>query len=160
VIDLATEIERKYLVRDAEFLEDLEGEALTQAYLASGNGVTVRVRIASENAWLTVKGPTHGLSRLEFEYSIPLDDARALLALAPNAPIEKTRFRIPEGDVVWEVDVFEGANAGLVTAEVELEREDQTFSLPPWIEREVSDEPRYGNASLSIHPYGQWSPER
>ena len=154
---MGTEIERKYLVQDTRFLADLEGVALSQGYLATGAGVSVRVRIAATRAWLTIKGPTIGLSRLEFEYSIPTDDARELLALAPNAPVEKTRFRIPHGDVVWEVDVFEGANAGLVTAEVELEREDQTFSLPPWIDREVSDDSRYANASLSIHPYGQWA---
>ena len=156
---MATEIERKYLVRDTQFLAGLEGEALSQGYLASDAGVSVRVRIAATGAWLTVKGPTRGLSRLEFEYAIPPEDARELIALAPNAPVEKTRFRIPHDDVIWEVDVFEGANAGLVTAEVELEREDQTFSLPPWIDREVSDDSRYANTSLAIHPYRHWSPE-
>ena len=157
---MATEIERKFLVRDTRFLAAHLGEPLKQAYLASGNAVTVRVRIARTHAWLTVKGPTSGLSRPEFEYPIPLADARKLMQLAPHAPIEKTRFRIPREDVVWEVDVFDGANAGLVIAEVELEVEDQQISLPPWIEREVTDDPRYANANLALHPYGQWSGRR
>ncbi|MEE9253978.1 MAG: CYTH domain-containing protein [Pseudomonadales bacterium] len=158
---MATEIERKFLVGDTAFLAGHVGKPLKQAYLASGNAIMVRVRIAGAQAWLTLKGPTVGRSRPEFEYEIPRSDARELMELAPHAPIvEKTRFRIPREDLVWEVDVFQGANAGLVTAEVELENEDQQIAVPPWIEREVTEDARYANANLALRPYREWSDEQ
>jgi adenylate cyclase len=156
VIPVAIEIERKFLVRDTDILQGREGEALRQGYLVIDVMLTVRVRIGDEQAWLTIKGPTAGRSRLEFEYPIPVADAEALLNLAPHPAIEKTRFRIPHEECIWEVDVFEGANAGLVTAEVELEREDQPVHVPQWVGTEVTGDPRYANASLAKHPYGQW----
>lgn len=154
---MGIEIERKFLVGDTRFLAEHAGVPLQQAYLASNDAVTVRVRTAPAKAWLTLKGRSVGGTRLEFEYTIPLSDAEELMVLAPQPPVEKTRFRIPFDGLTWEVDVFEGANAGLVTAEIELEHEDQAITLPPWIEREVTQDMRYANANLALHPYREWS---
>ncbi len=151
------EIERKFLVRDESWRKGASGTPYRQGYLAIARECTVRVRISGDGAWLTVKGPARGLTRLEFEYGIPPADAAAMLEeLCPHPPIEKTRYRIPFGGLVWEVDEFHGANEGLVLAEVELEREDQPVELPPWVGREVTGDPRYLNAYLAEHPHTTW----
>ena len=111
---------------------------------------TVRVRLAGENAWITVKGRTLGITRAEFEYQIPPDDARRLLEMCLPSVIDKTRHRIEFRGHVWEVDVFHGANEGLVIAEVELADESVSPELPPWVGVEVSDDARYFNANLAI----------
>ncbi len=154
---MGREIERKFLVRDDSWRGDAAGVAVRQGYLSTARECTVRVRVAGDRAWLTIKGPARGLARLEFEYEIPVADAQALLdELCRHPPIEKTRHRVEYGGLVWEVDEFHGANEGLVVAEVELAREDQEVPLPPWVGEEVSHDPRYLNAHLAEHPYTEW----
>jgi adenylate cyclase len=154
---MAVEIERKFRTKGVDFLADQEGERLTQGYLSHDPRATVRLRVQGDSAWLTIKGKTHGASRSEFEYPIPPADAQAMLKeMCPEGVIDKTRYRIPVGDHVWEVDQFHGDNRGLVVAEVELDSEDQPFERPPWLGEEVTDDPRYYNSALSRTPYGQW----
>lgn len=155
---MGIEIERKFLVLTSAWEDQARSsKVIKQGYLSAAKERTLRVRRSGESAFLTIKGPPEGLSRLEFEYQIPLDDAETMLArLLESSLIEKTRFLVPFDNQVWEVDRFEGANAGLVLAEIELEREDDEISLPPWIGEEVSDDGRYSNAYLSIHPFGEW----
>jgi CYTH domain-containing protein len=117
----------------------------------------VRVRIAGDAGFLTVKGRAVGASRAEYEYAIPREHAEEMLDQLCQRPlVEKTRYRIPWGGLTWEVDVFHGDNAGLVVAEVELEDEGQAIDLPPWVGREVTGDGRYANASLVARPYATW----
>jgi adenylate cyclase len=154
---MGTEIERKFLVVGEAWRELGTGTSYRQGYIVSDQVRTVRVRVAGDRGYLTLKGPTTGLSRAEFEYEIPLADADDMLRLFCVSPlVEKVRYRIPLGDLVWDVDEFCGANAGLVLAEVELQDEHQTVVLPDWIGQEVSGDPRYFNAYLAQHPYSQW----
>jgi len=155
---MATEIERKFLVqRDAWRADTAAGVRYRQGYLASFPSPVVRVRVAGDRGYLTIKGPTSGISRMEFEYPIPLADAEAMLDALCAAPlIEKVRYRVPYAGHTWEVDAFEGANAGLLLAEVELPAADAPVELPPWVGREVSDDPRYFNANLAVHPFAEW----
>ena len=125
---MGVEIERKFLVKPGAW-ERAVPQPMAQGYLARGDAATVRVRVSGGHAWLTVKGRGDGLSRPEFEYGIPADEARAMLAMVPGV-VEKTRRRVPVGAHVWEVDVFEGENAGLVVAEVELTSPDEAFERP------------------------------
>lgn len=154
---MATEIERKFLVTPG-WTPPGEGVPYMQGYLQSGTGkATVRARIAGDKAYLTIKGAQAGISRLEYEYEIPVSDAREMLKeLALGSIIEKKRHFIPIGPHLWEVDVFAGENEGLVVAEVELSAEGEEVVLPPWVSREVSDDRRYANASLANHPYSEW----
>ena len=150
------EIERKYLVRDVMVLSDAVGVAYRQGYIPA-EGATVRVRIAGEQGFLTIKGRTTGISRAEYEYNIPLADAREMLDnLCLTNQIEKTRYCIDHAGHTWEVDVFHGANAGLVLAEVELASESDQPALPQWVGEEVSNDKRYFNAYLAIHPFSTW----
>lgn len=155
---MAVEIERKFLVRNENWRSSVEdARPIQQGYLADGGQTTVRVRRYGDLAYLTLKGASSGISRLEFEYRIPLADAEVMLReLAGTSLIEKTRYRVRCGDHVWDLDVFEGDNAGLVLAEVELDAEDAEFERPDWAGEEVSDDPRYFNASLARHPYQSW----
>jgi adenylate cyclase len=155
---MATEIERKFLVDRTSWQPDpATGTRYHQGYLSSEPGSTVRVRIAGDGGFLTIKGMTRGIARSEFEYPIPLADARQLLSELCHHPlIEKIRYREPWDGLTWEVDVFEGENAGLIVAEIELPTPDWAFTRPPWIGREVSDDPRYFNAALSRNPYSRW----
>jgi len=154
------EIERKFLVVGRAWDDGSPGVRLTQGYLARAAGCTVRIRICSnDEAWLTVKGRTQGISRAEFEYPIPVPDARELLDLCEGPPIDKTRHRVAFGGHVWEIDVFHGANEGLVVAELELEDEATNPPLPQWVGREVSHERRYFNSQLVAAPFTSWSPE-
>ena len=150
------EIERKFLVKGRPWESAGVGTSLRQGYLAQSEASVVRVRASGQQAWLTIKGPTRGLSRLEFEYEIPLEDAIPLLELCSEGLIEKTRYRIEERGVVFELDVFDGANAGLVVAEVELSHEEEDFFRPEWLGEEVSHDPRYRNSELSSCPYSSW----
>ncbi len=156
---MAEEIERKFLVTADSWRSLATGQAYCQGYIATArSGQSVRVRIAGDQGYLTIKGPARGLTRAEFEYPIPVADARAMLLTLCERPfIEKTRYRLPMGEVVWEIDEFAGENAGLTVAEVELHSEDQPLDLPEWIGAEVSGEARYYNASLVRCPYSQWS---
>ncbi len=153
---MGVEIERKFLVRDTAMLAGQAGEYLSQGYLSHTPEATVRVRIAGERAFLTVKGRNEGARRAEFEYPVPVDDARDMLALCPAGRIEKTRYRLPVAAFVWEVDVFHGDNDGLVVAEVELPDEQAPLTLPAWAGEEVTDDPRYFNSALSQRPFRDW----
>ena len=150
------EIERKFLVCGEPWLEARNSLRLRQGYLSSGGLATVRVRVGSETAWLTVKGPSVGISREEYEFTIPRPDGEAMLALCRDSIVEKVRYRVPLGPHCWEIDVFEGSNRGLVVAEIELGSEDEEFERPDWLGEEVSFDKRYRNASLSKRPYSAW----
>jgi adenylate cyclase len=149
------EIERKFRVRPG-WQPTGSGTRLEQGYLCLEPARTVRVRRADGQAWLTIKGRSVGARRAEFEYPIPVADAEAMLALCA-ARIEKTRYRLPHGRHVFEVDVFAGRNAGLILAEVELGHEDERFERPDWLGTEVTADPRYFNSALATHPYSDWS---
>jgi adenylate cyclase len=157
---MGTEIERKFLVSgDAWRTAVAERVSLHQGYLAVDNGNTVRIRLADHRAWLTVKGPAAGARRTEFEYAVPPDDALTLLALCGNRVVDKTRSRVPNAGHIWEVDEYEGPNAGLITAEVEMATESEEVQLPSWLGAEVTGDRRFDNASLSTRPFGNWEAE-
>ncbi len=143
------EIERKFLLADGDRPRLAEGARYCQGYLSRGE-VTVRVRRAADQAFLTVKGRPRGIVRPEFEYGIPVEDAEALLSLCKRPLIEKTRYCVPFGGHVWFVDVFGGGNSGLVLAEIELDHADESFERPPWLGREVTHDRRYSNSALGI----------
>jgi adenylate cyclase len=155
---MATEIERKFLVNGDSWRDAvLSQERIMQGYLANNQNATVRVRVKGAQAFLTIKGAAQGISRSEYEYPIPVEDAEAMLAeLAVSPAIDKVRYRVRHGDQVWELDVFAGDNAGLVMAELELEHEDQPYDRPDWAGTEVSGDPRYYNVNLARHPYKHW----
>ncbi len=154
---MATEIERKFLVKGDEWRSLGQGTVYRQGYIPTAGKQTVRIRTAGDKGYITLKGPSATLARPEFEYEIPLDDAEQLLRDFCEQPlIEKTRYKIPIGDVLWEVDEFEGANAGLIVAEVELTSEQQVVDIPDWIEREVSGDIRYFNVYLAKNPFQSW----
>jgi len=157
------EIERKFLVRHEGWRRDVvRSIPMVQGYLTRMGypGCTrssVRVRVAGEQAWLNIKRAELGVSRLEYQYPIPVPEAREMLEKLSMGPlIEKIRHEVPVGSHLWEVDVFEGANAGLVVAEIELRHENEDFVRPDWLGEEVSHDPRYYNTSLMEHPYSQW----
>ena len=155
---MSIEIERKFLVEgDAWKSYADEGLECKQGYLTTEPGNTIRVRIMGDQAYLTIKGVTSGITRTEFEYEIPVPDAAKMLELCKDAMVEKMRYFIEHGGMAWELDVFSGANEGLVVAEIELESEDQEFDLPDWAGKEVSSDPRYYNACLARHPFTTWS---
>ena len=154
---MATEIERKYLVEGTEWRQPGAGAEFRQGYLSTVKERTVRVRLAGDRGFLTVKGITVGAARTEFEYEIPADDARFMLADLCEQPIvEKTRYLIDWEGMTWEVDEFLGDNAGLVVAEVEMDDPDAEIALPPWIGEEVTDDHRYFNSNLVARPYSTW----
>lgn len=155
-VDVGREIERKFLVVSDAWRSDAVSVRMVQGYLSPGPPASVRVRIEGAKAWLNIKESTLAIGRTEFEYPIPAADAEAMLQLCRGQIVTKTRHRILHGRHMWEVDVFEGDNAGLVVAEVELESEDESVSLPPWIGREVSVDPRYRNTYLAEHPFVTW----
>lgn len=155
---MALEIERKFLVHRDRLPVLPAGETIIQGYIPALNRITVRVRIRAERAWLTLKGASTGISRSEFEYEIPLSDARAMLAeLCQAGVIEKTRYEIQHAGLRWELDIFAGANAGLLLAELELTHEDQSFEKPDWVAADVSADPRYSNQALLHSPWSWWS---
>ncbi len=155
MVIMGQEIERKFLVQPG-WKPDGEGSRIAQGYLSSVPERTVRVRVRGRKGYLTVKGKNAGIQRAEFEYEIPLADAEAMLALCEQPLIEKTRYLIPQGELCWEVDVFEGDNAGLTVAEIELPSEDTSFARPEWLGEEVSGDLRYYNSSLIRHPFRAW----
>lgn len=155
---MGVEIERKFLVTNEGWRQ---GEAaqtrFVQGYLSRDPARTVRVRLAGEHAFLTIKGATQGATRAEFEYEIPATDARALLALCEGPVVDKIRHLCMHEGMTWEVDEFLGANAGLVVAEIELASEGQVFARPGWLGEEVTGDARYVNANLSVRPFASWS---
>jgi adenylate cyclase len=154
---VGVEIERKFLVRGDAWRALGEAQLMRQGYLSTDPERVVRVRIEGESATMTIKGRSVGASRGEWEYPIPLADAAELLDRLCQQPlIEKYRRRIPHAGMVWEVDEFLGANAGLVVAEIELAAEGQVFERPDWIADEVTDDRRYFNSNLIRLPYSRW----
>ncbi len=153
---MGTEIERKFLVTGEAWKVPGPGVRFRQGYLSSDPWRVVRVRIAGDTAALTVKGRSVGSRRAEFEYGIPLEDARQLLEICEQPLIEKTRYRVPVGNLVWEIDEFHGANQGLAVAECELESEDQDVPKPDWVGQEVTSDPRYFNSNLVAYPFTTW----
>lgn len=156
---MATEIERKFLVRDDSWREQADGgEDYRQGYLHSDASLAVRVRLGGEEAWLTIKSSGEGLVRREYEYAIPSADAREMLDQLCHKPlIEKRRYLLTHAGHTWEIDVFAGDNQGLVVAEIELGDPGEVFERPAWLGKEVTQDPRYLNSSLSRHPYRLWS---
>jgi CYTH domain-containing protein len=153
------EIERKFLVTGEDWRAAAgDGRMCEQGYISSGpSGATVRVRRIAEQGFLTLKGPSMGISRPEFEYEIPVEDAEALLnSLCGGRIVSKMRYTFICKGMQWEVDEFSGDNQGLILAEIELNAENQVFEKPDWVGEEVSDDPRYFNASHARNPYRTW----
>jgi len=156
---MGTEIERKFLVDHKKWreLSKPEGTNYRQGYLVDEANKTIRVRIAGENGFITIKGSTTGITRKEYEYKIPVADAVELIARFSVSEVEKKRYRITFEGKLWEVDEFLGNNEGLIMAEIELRQEDEAFKKPDWISQEVSDDLRYYNSYLAKVPFKNWS---
>jgi adenylate cyclase len=154
---MAKEIERKYLINAAAWIPQNEGIHFKQGYLNAQKERVVRVRIEGSKAKLTIKGITTGVTRAEFEYAIPVEDAAILLDNLCEQPlIDKHRHKEVHGGKTWEIDVFHGENEGLIVAEIELTSEDEKIDFPTWIGEEVSSDPRYFNSNLLKHPFKSW----
>jgi len=154
---MGKEIERKFLVAgDAWRAEVCSSRRLRQGYVAIDGKTNVRVRSDGQRAWLTVKGAGEGITRPEFEYEIPADEAEGLFELCQGRIVDKTRHLVPIGEHTWEVDEFAGANLGLIMAEIELQEEAESFVRPAWLGEEVTGDARYLNASLAVHPSSRW----
>jgi len=150
------EIERKFLVDHTLWNPSDEGTKIVQAYLGLFPNPTVRIRIAGDKGFLTIKGRSQTISRPEFEFEIPVNQALEMLDLAISHPVEKTRYEVKYNGFLWEVDVFSGKNSGLIIAEIELESENQEFKRPGWLLEEVSNDGRYYNSYLSGCPFSEW----
>lgn len=156
---LPVEIERKFLVRDAGWqAAATDSGRIRQGYLNQAGGTTVRVRRCEVAATLAIKSFRDALARIELEYEIPTDHADYLLqSVCDRIPVEKIRHRVVgDGGSMWVVDVYLGANEGLITAEIELERASDSFILPDWIGPEVTNDPRYSNSRLFRYPFSEW----
>lgn len=155
---MATEIERKFLVRDDSWRSSVDSSVeIRQGYLAGSEKSSIRVRVADDKANINIKSATLDVTRVEYEFKIPLTDALEMLDnLCEDPLIEKTRFHVQHGVHLWEVDVFGGENQGLVVAEIELGERDEEFDRPEWLGEEVSSDPRYYNVCLVKHPYKDW----
>jgi adenylate cyclase len=158
---MGAEIERKFLVTGRDWQPAAAGVSLRQGYLSLDPQRTVRVRIAGETAFITIKGLTSGIARREYEYAIPVRDATEMLdALCHRPLIEKTRYHVEVDGTAWSVDQFHGENDGLIVAEVELRSADQAFARPAWLGQEVSHDARYFNSNLIESPYRLWRPAK
>jgi CYTH domain-containing protein len=156
---MAIEIERKFLVLGDDYRRQAHfSYTILQGYICSERGRSVRIRIRDNEAFITIKGPSHdgGLSRYEFEQSIPMDDAEKLMTLCDEGIIDKTRWLVKSGDHTFEVDEFHGDNNGLVVAEVELKNTREELILPHFIGNEVTGDRRYYNAQLRLNPFRLW----
>jgi adenylate cyclase len=155
---MAIEIERKFLVNKERWEASEKGHKTfyKQAYILTDPGKTVRVRLAGEEGYLTIKGPATGFSKAEYEYAIPKEDVEEMIATLCSAAITKWRYKQMHSGKLWEVDEFLDDNEGLLMAEIELQSEDERVDLPHWIEEEVTGDKRYSNSSLSINPYKNW----
>ena len=152
---MGTEIERKFLVKSADFMKLGKGLLLHQGYLSRDPMRIVRVRTFAGQGFITIKSKTVGISRPEYEYRIAVEDAEEILEFCDSLII-KHRYEIQFKDHMWEVDVFHDANEGLVVAEIELRSETETFELPDWVGEEVTSDKRYNNANLIDHPFSKW----
>lgn len=155
---MGIEIERKFLVKEKKWQELKKpiGENFRQGYLLTDPHKTIRVRQTADKGFLTIKGISVGATRSEFEYEIPVNEAKELLNQFAVSELSKIRYRILFADKLWEVDVFFGDNDGLIVAEIELQSEDEKFVLPDWVDREVTDEQQYFNSNLTLHPFKDW----
>lgn len=154
---MGLEIERKFLLKNNSWKKEIKKTIfIRQGYLNSKVERTVRIRIQGEQGVLTIKGKNQNVTRKEFEYQIPLDDALHLISMCEKPVIEKTRFLISSNRCTWEIDVFDGENKGLVIAEIELSSEEESFDIPNWLGKEVSSESKYYNSSLITNPYSNW----
>jgi adenylate cyclase len=156
---MAVEIERKFLLRSDEWRKHVAKRTLLrQGYLGAISRSSIRARIAGERAWLNLKSKRSGLSRLEYEYEIPLTDANEMFAELCEGPlIEKYRHELPRGEHLWEIDEFLGDNSGLIVAEIELSDENESFERPEWLGNEVTHEARFYNFNLASRPFKSWS---
>ena len=155
---MAIEIERKFLVKKElwEAVDKPMGLVCKQTYLHKEIDKTIRVRVLGDKGFVTFKGKTIGFSKPEFEYEIPLQDANEMISMFGQKLIDKVRYLIPIDGHTWEVDVFFGDNAGLIVAEIELKSEQEIFSVPEWVDKEVTGDLRYSNSSLQGNPYCNW----
>jgi adenylate cyclase len=155
---MATEIERKFLITNDSWRKDAEqGIQMIQGYMGSNEKSSIRIRVNGDSANLNIKSKTIGVQRSEYDYPIPLDEAKEILESLCDKPfIEKTRFHVMHDGHKWEVDEFFGDNKGLIVAELELDSVDERFTQPDWLGKEVSDDPRYYNICLVTHPYKDW----
>ena len=153
---MGVEIERKFLVLNNDWRTLGTPVNYAQGYLTADGIRTVRIRIAGEEGFITIKGGSNGISRLEFEYPIPVLDALEMLRLCAIPVIQKFRTKIDYKGKIWEIDEFEGDNKGLILAEIELTSEDESFDIPPWIGQEVTGDLRYFNSQLSVRPFRSW----
>lgn len=155
---MGIEIERKFLVKDDTWRHEtiVSTEAYCQAYLSQYPHPTVRIRTEGSKAFITIKGKTEGLSRPEFEYEIPFEDAHEIQQLSLSPLVTKIRHKFLYEGYLWEVDEFYGENSGLIIAEVEIDHPQAALKLPPWIGKEISDDFRYSNSNLAVHPFKTW----
>lgn len=154
---MGIEIERKFLVNNDTYKSLAKGILYYQGFLNTDKERVVRIRIFDKEAYITIKGLSTGAQRTEFEYRIPVEDAEVLLAEICEKPIiKKYRYTIKWGELTWEVDEFCDENEGLVIAEIELENEEQEFDLPEWVNKEITGDEKYYNASLIHSPYKNW----
>lgn len=155
---MATEIEHKYLVIKDIWKKIILNKSveIKQAYLLTDPEKTVRIRTKGNSGFITIKGKSNGASRLEFEYEIPIEDAIELINKFCSNLIEKTRHIVIHDDITWEVDEFKGLNEGLIVAEIELTSEDEKYSIPNWIDKNVTEDLRYANSNLTIKPFSTW----
>jgi len=155
---MAKEIERKFLI-DISGVESIgSGSRIKQGYISTTDNTAVRIRVSGAVAYLTLKGENQGVTRSEFEYEIPIEDANEIIKELCSGPvIDKTRYLVEYGSHTWEIDVFHGDNDGLIVAEVELESETEEVDLPKWVINEVTGEVKYYNTSLWDNPFNKWS---
>jgi len=155
---MGVEIERKFIVNKQRWEEAVKSEPyyLRQGYLLTDADKTIRVRETSSKGFFTIKGISSGASRQEFEYEIPVEEAKELLNSFSISELSKYRYEIYFAGKLWEVDVFHDANEGLIVAEIELNSEDELFELPDWVTEEVTNDPRYYNSNLTLLPFKKW----
>ena len=154
---MATEIERKFLVINNDYKQQSSPEYYKQGFLSTEKSHIVRVRIANDIGYITIKGISRGASRSEYEYEIPVKDAAEMLDTLCHKPlIEKYRYKVQFSNHIWEIDEFLTDNAGLVIAEIELCDENEAFDMPDWIGEEVTDDARYYNSNLITNPFNKW----
>jgi CYTH domain-containing protein len=157
---MGKEIERKYLVDITKWqqIDKPIGQRYRQGYLLTDPNKTIRVRQTTDRGFLTIKGLSIGATRPEYEYEIPFDEAKELLDNFSTSELSKIRYKILFDNKVWEVDEFSGDNFGLIVAEIELTSEDENYSIPAWVDKEVTGQEKYYNSNLTIDPYKNWQP--
>jgi adenylate cyclase len=156
---MAKEIERKFLVKDTVWnsMEKPDGKYYRQGYLLNDSDKVLRIRIAGDQGFLTIKGAAQGITRTEFEYAVPKQDVEEMMEQFKPEGTEKLRYKLPAGNgLTWEIDEFLGENKGLLVAEIELLQEDQLFDRPEWLGEEVTFDEKYFNASLALRPFSSW----